>query len=368
MRILCVIDSLGSGGAQRQMVSLAQGMVARSHEVEFFIYHPELDHFKPILVEHGIPVNHWSPRSRVKLGLIVALRQHIAKGAYDIVLSFLDAPNLYSELARLGKRTPALVVSERNTYPPAGPSLGKRLLEQGYRLADHVTVNSHFQASRMVESAPWLRTRISTIYNGLDLQQFRPTATKKLPGTLLAVGSVIPVKNALGLAQALGTYRESYGEAPVIHWAGSVYSTERSQTEFKRVDSFLRAHDLLDNWVWLGEQKDMPAVYARYIGLIHPSFLEGLPNAVCEAMACGLPVLASDVCEHPRLVLTGETGFRFDPNQSFDICESMHQLLSLSDAERTAMSRKCRTLAETEFDVRVYLNRYEGLFTTLIKT
>ena len=48
MRILCVIDSLGSGGAQRQMVSLAQGMVARSHEVEFFVYHPELDHFKQI--------------------------------------------------------------------------------------------------------------------------------------------------------------------------------------------------------------------------------------------------------------------------------------------------------------------------------
>jgi len=44
---------------------------------------------------------------------------------------------------------------------------------------------------------------------------------------------------------------------------------------------------------------------------VHPSFYEGMPNVVCEALAAGLPVLVSDVCDHPLLVEKGVQGFLF---------------------------------------------------------
>ena len=67
------------------------------------------------------------------------------------------------------------------------------------------------------------------------------------------------------------------------------------------------------NWRWLGEESDIPGLLREHHALIHPSLYEGLPNVVCEALAAGMPVLVSNVCDHPLLVADGERGFLFDP-------------------------------------------------------
>ena len=57
MHLLFVIDCLGSGGAQRQMVNLALGLIQRSHSVEFFVYYPHKDHFEGLLKAAGIQIH-----------------------------------------------------------------------------------------------------------------------------------------------------------------------------------------------------------------------------------------------------------------------------------------------------------------------
>src|SRR5690606_21739605 len=90
------------------------------------------------------------------------------------------------------------------------------------------------------------------------------------------------------------------------------------------VDAALAAEGVADRWRWLGRREDVPELMRAHDALVHPAFFEGLPNAVCEALASGLPVLASRVCDHPRLV--GEDrGLLFDPGSPEDIAAALER-------------------------------------------
>ncbi|MDQ6722963.1 MAG: hypothetical protein M3Z01_01680, partial [Thermoproteota archaeon] len=135
MKILCVIDSLGSGGAQRQMVNLALGFKQNGHAVSFLIYHNE-DFFKDLLDNANIHVEVIIETSYLKR--LFKIRQYIRNGKYDAVLSFLEAANFICEFAGLPWRKWKLVVGERS----ANPNIFKSFKLRGYRwfhlFADYV--------------------------------------------------------------------------------------------------------------------------------------------------------------------------------------------------------------------------------------
>ncbi len=117
MKLLIVISCLGSGGAQRQMVTLAKALKSREHDVEFFIYHPTIDFFCKTLEAAGITIHkHQKRANRFSFETVRALRHLIQTQAYDIALSALDAPNLYLILASMGLRKTRVIVSERSSY------------------------------------------------------------------------------------------------------------------------------------------------------------------------------------------------------------------------------------------------------------
>jgi len=171
MKILCVIDHLGSGGAQRQMVLLARGLQRRGHCTEFAVYHPEFRAMRPPLEQAGVPVHEHSKAHRYSPGFVLALRRHMANMDCDVVLSFLGPSCLYAEVAALGLST-AVVVSERSAYSNGALSWRNWLLQQAHRLADHIVVNSHHQCRRMVRRFPWMESKTSTIVNGVGERFF----------------------------------------------------------------------------------------------------------------------------------------------------------------------------------------------------
>lgn len=368
MRVLMIIDSLGSGGAQRQMVTLSLGLQARGHTVNFFVYQPEYEHFLPDLQAAGISVFVEQKTSRYSLKPIFALRRCILQEHYDIVLSFLDTPNLYAELAVLGLSRQKLVVSERSTYRNRNrqPSRIKFVLEQFHRLADRIVVNSYFQADCMLAVHPWLSNRLDVIYNGIDLNKFSTQENApKNSRLLLCVGSIIPVKNSIGVAKSLAVYRDLYGEPPVIHWVGEIYPTSISQETYRNTQQFLETNHLESYWQWRWVQNNLSDLYLQYPALLHASFFEGLSNVIGEAMACGLPILAGRICEHPRLVQEGVNGFLFDPDDPNEMAQAMYQFFSLTKSEQINMGRVSRKMAEEMFSLETLIDRYEMLFLSL---
>lgn len=369
MRLLFIIDCLGSGGAQRQMVNLAVGLKRRGHEIAFFLYYPEHDFFAPALQQNDIVIHAHKKAWRFSVGPAVALRSVMKKWTWDAGLAFLPTPSFYAEMARLGLRSFRLIVSERFTYTSSRLPLSRFLSEQMHRFADHITVNSHHQRLLMEQIFPWMRGKLTTIYNGVDLDEFTPAigpfASNKRCLTLLALSSVVPKKNAIGLVRALAAHRELYGGRCTVHWAGKITTDGVSQKEFRDANRLLKELSLENQWVWLGEREDVPALLRQCDALIHPSYFEGLPNAVCEALASGQPVLASDVCDNARLVQEGTTGFLFNPAQPADIARAIFRLAQLSDEARLAMGQNSRSWAERELSLEGFCERYERLFESI---
>lgn len=369
LRLLFVIDSLGSGGAQRQMVSLACGLAARGHRPTFWVYYPEHRYFADELASAGIDVCHAEKGSRFSLGPILSLRRLLRRERFDAVLAFLATPSVYAELATRFPGHPPLVVSERSTFEEDPPRLSVRARTQLHRFADLVVANSHHHRHSVRRHFPWLRSRLRTIWNGVDLERFHPARAplgSVTADALVAVGSIRWWKNLQGLAQALILLRERGRPVPRVCWAGKLEPTEASRAEYASVNTVLDRAGLGDRWEWLGEHGDVPALLRSHAALIHPSFLEGLPNAVCEALASGLPVLAGAVGDQQTLVESGITGFHFDPSDPISIADAIDRFYALSHEERLEMGRAARKFAESHLSLSRVCDEYEAMLHSLV--
>ena len=113
-RILCLIDSLGSGGAQRQMVNLAIALKKKGYDVSFLTYYPS-SYFQTYLDSNGIPIVQLDCSSFFKR--LINCRRIIRRGKYDVVISFLEIPSLINEISGLPCHKWKIIVGERSAAP-----------------------------------------------------------------------------------------------------------------------------------------------------------------------------------------------------------------------------------------------------------
>ena len=89
-----------------------------------------------------------------------------------------------------------------------------------------------------------------------------------------------------------------------------------------------------------------------------PSYFEGFPNVVCEAMSCGLPILASNVCDNANIVSEGENGVLFNPQSIDEISLAVITMLERHQEELNRMSSTSRLRAQELFSLKAFVNDY----------
>ena len=362
MKITCLIDSLGSGGAQRQLCTLAVLLKKRGMDVSMLTYHP-YDFFLPMLQEAGIEYTCLQSRSMPRR--ILAIRRALRHGSQDVVLAFLAAPNLFAELAAIPRRTWGLVVSERNVVSAASNSpLAWR--RHFHRIADYVTTNSHTNRLMIERSVPAMKGRVITVYNTVDLETFYPVAhadTRDPTDLRIVVAATFRItKNVLGLIKALAIVNARSRSLRLrVDWYGRLPS-ERDRVldrySYKVVRRLIERHALQDSVIFHPPVCSIGDIYRGADAVALPSFFEGLPNAVCEAMACGRPILMTNVCDAGNLVKNGHNGFLFDPASPEDMARAILEFASLNVTERETMGRRSREMAERMFAPAPFAARY----------
>jgi glycosyltransferase involved in cell wall biosynthesis len=364
MKILFAIDHFGSGGAQRQMVTLARELKVRGHEIEFFIYFPEHIFFRPLIEELQIPIYEYDKKSRgFSLGVLICLRRLLRVGNYDIALSYLDGPNLYLELASAGIKKTKIIVSERRSYLEDKNWFIGVFLRYFHRWADCVVTNSVSQKEWLIKKRKLSPEKVYSIYNGFDVRNFRPiiqTPNCIRDVKLIAIGRISPEKNLVNLVLGMRLFYQKNGWVPSLSWVGR--QDAASQQHRFLIDSMLENSELKNKWFWLGERRDIVDLLKEHHALILPSLSEGLPNVVCEALLSGRPVLASNVCDNGRLVAHGERGYLFDPKKPESIADAIDSLVSVSEEQWMVFFENCRKYAERYLSIERLADEYEAIF------
>jgi len=362
MKVLCFIDSLCSGGAQRQLVTLALGLKKRGHDIRFLVYHTE-DHFLPFLQTANIPCQVIPPCTYFQR--VLAVRKIIRKGWQDVVMAFLEASSFYAELAFIPKPRWGLVVGERlaNTGMKKGMGLW---LRQFHRFADVVVCNSYTNQLMLDATFQFLKNKLVTIYNTVDFQLFRMSSEEvqssslgaAIPFRIVVAGRYDTQKNPMNVAKALLSLQKQLIRPIVVDWFGYIPS---DPTVFNQLKLFISENGLLDSFRLHLATHDIAGEFSRSdaVGLF--SSFEGLPNVVCEGMACGKPILLSNVCDADNLVQDGINGFLCDPFSPEDIADKIQRLVSLSELECLHMGLESRKIAEHLFDENVVIERYERI-------
>ncbi|MFC1574683.1 glycosyltransferase family 4 protein [Gemmatimonadota bacterium] len=109
------------------------------------------------------------------------------------------------------------------------------------------------------------------------------------------------------------------------------------------------------------DHDDLPAILNQATALVLPSYYEGLPNSILEAMACGIPVVASRAKGNPEVVRDGETGYLFDPGDVAGLAESIARILRNPEVGHK-MGLAGRKVVEREFTWETVAARFVRIY------
>jgi glycosyltransferase involved in cell wall biosynthesis len=352
MRIVVLVESLTFGGAERQACVLAGEFKRRGHQVCVATYHRD-DFYRSLLEREN--VEHRFLGGRGKVSWAVNVRRFLRTHGQDVVLAFLAGPSAYAELAGIPTRSWGLVVCERSTGV-VNRSWFKTYL---HTFANYVTVNSHAARLAMGKDHPQLRPKLVTIYNAVRIEPFGPPRGDSARTEVIRL--IVPArvdrnKNAQGLLLALHKLHAAQPSLRLhVDWYGDqkeepgvVREVQKGITDLG-LEGVFRLHPPTDNIHSLMSQAD---------AVVLPSFYEGLPNAVCEGMILGKPILMSDVCDARTLVQEGTNGFLFAPHSPESIADAISRFAELPAAKREGMGNASRARADKLFDVNSVVEHY----------
>lgn len=372
MKILIVIDTLGSGGAQRLKIHLAKGLKKREHDVEFFIYDSNHMFFESELIDAKINVHVSERKSNgFSFKVIKDLRRLLKNNNYDAVISSLHVPSIYASFAKLGLKKTKLIVCEESSSIAPVPIIKKYLFYVATLISDWVVTNSYNEAN-LIKNLPGRSHKTKVVWNGFDLTKFYISEQKKFNQDgihkLLIVGRVAYPKNGMNLLKALLLFKKRNGWLPEINWVGRRDSDNRSSKDTKsfsmiqEMDNFLIDNkDLASKWNWCGSVQDVQDFYDTSDALLSVSIYEGMPMVIGEAMLSGCFVIASNVCDNPLLIGENERGLLCNPDKPLSICKAIETLNLMKAEKKQNIVNKAREYAIKNLDYIRMVDEYEQL-------
>jgi len=353
-KILCLIDGLGSGGAERQMTGLSVMLKQRGYHVDLVAYHPEKEFYSSLAKQGGVdPVflnvgaSQWSK--------IKAVRKFIKQNkGYDYVIAYKPGPNAIGCILKMMGMRFKLIVSERITDNKVGD---KKNLFRLYHFSNFIVPNAYSQGEFLTKTFPWMKKKIVPISNFTDTDYFKPMVkplSKKL--VVLTVARIAEQKNVYNYLEAIALLKKRGIENVHFDWFGNV---ERGQDDYaKMCYDKVKALNLEDFFEFHPATPEIVKIYQNCDIFCLPSLFEGYPNVLCEAMSCGKPVICGRVCDNERIVEERKNGILFDPTNVVEIVDTLQEIISLSNEQRQQWGCMSRTISEEKFSMNAFVEKY----------
>jgi glycosyltransferase involved in cell wall biosynthesis len=176
---------------------------------------------------------------------------------------------------------------------------------------------------------------------------------------ILAVGRFVGDKNHAGMLRAFARVIEAHPNALLfLAGQGPLLSFTRALGEALHVENSVR---------FLGIRNDIPDLMRASDLYLMSSLCEGLPNVLLQAAATGLPAIATDVGGNASAVRDGVSGRIVPPNDDAALAASVIEVLNMSSAARRSWGHAARQLALSEFSLESVVDRWLGLYASLME-
>ena len=354
MKVLHLVDSLASGGAQRQLATLLSALADSGLDLSVAIYHP-LYHFRPEVEDSGARLIELRGRGGRDPRVLAGLARLLSRTDYDLVHSWLRTPGILARMAAMVAGGPPVVVSERNT--DLGASWWSVPIERVLaRRAAAMIANADAVAEHVERLVPAWSGRIDVVHNGVSerapseedadaVAAFRRHHAQERGMLLGVVARVQKQKAPLLLLKALAGLEDDLLSRVRVIWVGEEIDTSLAADTRRAANT----HRLAGRFEFLPSTRDVSQVYAAIDALVLPSLWEGFPNVVLEAMANGRPVVATDVGDTRKLVRSGVTGWLVPPGDVAALSRALGDLLSSSPRARMQMGEEARRFVVSEY-------------------
>lgn len=360
LRVLELIPTLKRAGAEQVAVSLACGLPAHGWQTRVVsMYDPFPGGFEPVLEAAGVPVVHLGKRRGLDLRMIPRLRAAIRDFAPHVLHSHSYLLR-YLLPANAGLSGSRIVHTVHNLAEREVDTVGRWIHHAAFHhWVTPVAVGE--SVARSVESAYRLPAVI-TIPNGIALSRFRQPAVAaawraahgfapELP-LAVAVARLEPQKNPLGLLDAFAAALP--GDSPwQLLLVGEGSLREAVEQRIREMGLASRVH-------LLGALPDVAPVLAAAELFVLASHWEGSPLAVMEALAAGLPIVATAVGSLPELVRHGTEGLLVPPGDAASLTGALRELMG--DSPRRAQMRQAALLRASAFSEEAMVAAYARLF------
>lgn len=347
MHIALVISSLNAGGAERVLSGLANYWAKAGHKITVItLAQPEVMPFYPL--EQNISIeqlglNNNSGQFFQRLFHIfkrcLTLRHTIRSLQPDVVVSFIDIMNLTTLSACWNLRIP-VVVSER-THPKHHiiPQLYSKLRDFLYPQAAKVIVQTKSAAEYFSKL-----NNIAVIPNSVTLPPILHRATESV-GNIISVGRLIPSKNFETLIHAFSGIANDWPDLTL-----TIYGEGPERQNLENLVSHLH----LNNRVFFpGVVQNIQEKIAQSDLFVFPSKYEGFPNAVCEAMAAGVPIIASDCSGNIDIIQDKSNGRLFPVGDVNKLTRLIRELIEDSQ-QRQYLSQEARKISDDLSQDKIY--------------
>lgn len=358
--ICFIITSLSSGGAEHQLMELANGLVDKGFNVEITTFADMEDHYS---LDNRIKRIRIKPK-KSKLIKLLSLWKHALTNKNKFVFCFGQRESFFLLLPMLFSKK-KFIVGERNTNLGKLSLLSKFKLWLLYKRANKIIPNSNTQAQNIRDNFHHTKDKIVTITNYTDIDQYAYSYHKSSPEYLrICIFARYSIqKNYRRFAEAIKEVKE-LSEFPFhVDWYGNKKKADADYNphyiEFKEL---LNQYNISDVVTLNDSIKDVANHMKEYDAFCLPSIHEGFSNSISEAISCGLPAIVSDVSDNSIMVKDGINGFLFNPLDVSSIRDSILKFMKLTKSERISMSLKSREIAESLFDKSKFINKYIELF------
>jgi len=368
--VLAFLTNFLIGGTERQVVNLVQNLARARFEVHlacFRLSGPLLREIDP----SGVALSDYpistlpSPRTLWQQG---RLARYVRAQGIGIMHSFGFYSNVFAIPAARLAGVPVVVASIRDTGDHL-TRLQKAMQKWACRTADQVLVNALAVRAVLVGQG-YDAARISVIRNGIDVSRFQGRSARAvrpalgLPETAPVIAVFARLNRLKGIEYFLDAgalLAKRFETARFLIVGDSISQAYRDELEKRTADLGLG-----DRVVFAGFRSDVPELLAEVTVSVLPSLAEGLSNVVLEAMAAGVPVVATSVGGTPEMVEDGVTGLLVPSRDAAALAQAIGSLLGDPARGRSIGQAGQRRVAE-RFSLEATVRDTEQLYERLLR-